>query len=400
MKKTFTAKAALLIAAFISFSFISCDNIYSGGTGGHVVDSESTSSPKAGIAYVDIYAYMNKTQRDSDYSKWQEGTVFKPTVSYYGHTTSNTDGSFSISRLLWKESKPDFGKDADYTKVYFIFYHKNYGLVKDETIIISDSTTDTITVEMTSIRKTTNLTLNFTDVTSGTNTPVPLTVEVSVPQTTATLTDAKPTVYKATITGTGTIAVSYPRWQNETDRTNGIETTPSVTVKYQQNAEPDSIIWKACWNEDNEEKNFAFRTDADLSHTGINKQISGDSYPLSFYLKTTKPSFPTISGQYKKNGDETDDGIVIKMKAQINTDGTYALDCGQVTTSAQTLGTSGQQKHGNFSGLGSGYTWTDETYTGRYTTATVLVTDDDPVSPVFKEFEVRSDVSEMTVQLY
>ena len=41
----------------IIFTFSGCYSVFSGGTGGLVVDKESTSTPKQGIANVDVYAY-------------------------------------------------------------------------------------------------------------------------------------------------------------------------------------------------------------------------------------------------------------------------------------------------------------------------------------------------------
>ena len=109
-------KKGLLIAAFlvsVSFILTGCYSVFSGGTGGQIVDSESTSTPKAGIANVDVYAYVKSGDRNSDYNKWQEGTVFVPHAEYYGHTTTGANCKFAISKLLWKSGRPDVGKDAD-----------------------------------------------------------------------------------------------------------------------------------------------------------------------------------------------------------------------------------------------------------------------------------------------
>ena len=67
---------AVLIS--IIFTFSGCYSVFSGGTGGLVVDKESTSTPKQGIANVDVYAYLSGSERDSDFASWKEGTVFYP----------------------------------------------------------------------------------------------------------------------------------------------------------------------------------------------------------------------------------------------------------------------------------------------------------------------------------
>lgn len=376
---------ALLIAALI---FTGCYSVFSGGTGGLVVDAESTSNPKAGIANVDVYAYVDKGDRDSDFSKWKKGSVFSPSAEYYGHTTTGNDGSFTISKLVWKSAKPDFGKDADYTKIYLLFYNENYGLTSGETVIISDSSTDTVYQELTAVRKTTALNMRFIDVASGNNTGASVYVTVSVPQATEDF-DASPKVYDGIITGAGNITVSYPRWFSENDKAAGKEYNPEVTVTYAQSG--DTVTWKGCYNADNEDKNYAF---CPAAETGIKKTIKNSSYLLSFYGKSTRLNVPPVSGQYKEAGTADDDGVLISLK-QKDKDGNYTIDLGQTTTSAQAIGTNGTEKHGVFSGLGSGSYWLDSTYTGKFSTVEVEVSGGSKT----KKMTLRSDIPDYTVQL-
>ena len=372
-------KISFIFILAISLIFTSCYSVFSGGTGGLIVDAESTSTPKRGIANVDIYAYTDSEIRDSDYGSWREGTVFSPSNSYYGHTTTDADGSFVISNIVWKENKPDFGKDADYTTIYLLYYHENYGLTKDETVITSDSTSDTVYAELTSIRKTTALNISIYDVATSGLTSNNVLVKVSVPQSTDTLTaDAK--VYEQTISGNGTINISYPRWKNEADKKNGIEISPQVKISYSQSA--DQITWKACANADNADQNYAF-----IDNPSINKTISNSSYNISLYGKSTRISYPTVSGTCGST-----DGAVVRMLAK-DSSGNFTIDCGETTTYAQTIGTSGTQTHGNFSNLGSGYYWTDTTYTERYSTQEVQLSG----SGSTKNLTLRSDVPSYTV---
>ena len=372
-------KISFIFILAISLIFTSCYSVFSGGTGGLIVDAESTSTPKRGIANVDIYAYTDSEIRDSDYGSWREGTVFSPSNSYYGHTTTDADGSFVISNIVWKENKPDFGKDADYTTIYLLYYHENYGLTKDETVITSDSTSDTVYAELTSIRKTTALNISIYDVATSGLTSNNVLVKVSVPQSTDTLTaDAK--VYEQTISGNGTINISYPRWKNEADKKNGIEISPQVKISYSQSA--DQITWKACANADNNAQNYAF-----IDNPSINKTISNSSYNISLYGKSTRISYPTVSGTCGST-----DGAVVRMLAK-DSSGNFTIDCGETTTYAQTIGTSGTQTHGNFSNLGNGYYWTDTTYTERYSTQEVQLSG----SGSTKNLTLRSDVPSYTV---
>lgn len=350
MKKLFLKSFTLLL--ILNF-FSGCYSVFNGGTGGLIVDAESTSSPKRGIANVDIYAYTSEDDRDSDFEDWQENTVFSPSTSYYGHTTTDAEGSFVISNIVWKESSPDFGKDADYTTIYLLYYHENYGLTKDQTVITSDSTSDTVYAELTAIKKTTALNISIYDVATSNLTSNNVLVKVSVPQNTDTI-DAPAKVYEQIIAGNGSINISYPRWKNADDKAAGKENTPEVSLTYSQSA--DTITWKACSNADNAAGDYAFLTD----NFRINKTIQNTSYNISLYGKATRVAVPTVSGTYGTN-----DGVILSMKAS-DASGNFTIDCGETTTYAQTIGTSGTQTHGNFSGLGSGFYIDDAAYTGKY----------------------------------
>ena len=384
MKKTFINSMLVFLALTAALLFSSCYSVFSGGTGGLIVDAESTSTPKRGIANVDIYAYTDSGARDSDFNNWKEGTVFSPSSSYYGHTTTDADGNFVISNIVWKENNPDFGKDADFTTIFLIYYHENYGLTKDQTVITSDSTTDTVYAELKSIRKTTSLNISIYDVANSATTTNNVLVKVSVPQTTDTLTTAVPKVYEQTISGTGTINISYPRWKNASDKTSGIENEPEVTITYFQSS--DRITWKACANADNAAADYAFLADG----FNIKKTIKNSTYNISLYGKSTQINLPTVNGTCGDTASADSDGKIIKMLAK-DSAGNFTIDCGETTTSAQTVGTSGTRTHGNFSGLGSGFYITDTSYTGKYTTIDVQFTVDGTNLGTTKN--LRSDIT-------
>lgn len=377
-------------------SLTGCYSVFSGATGGVIVDAESTSTPKSGIANVDVYAYTSESERNDDFNSWIQGTTFEPKAEYYGHTTTDASGSFVISKLVWKADfgKSTFGKDADTREVYLLFYHENYGLNKGDTLIVSDSTSDTVYAELTAVKKSTDITMSFIDVTTGNPTGTTMFVSVTVPQTTAANTTATPVTYEQMVTGNGVIRVTYPRWQSDEDKSAGKETSPSVIIKYYQSAE--NVDWAGCYNADNEDKNYAFREDA---MTGISKTIKNLSYELTFYGKSTKIYMPSLGGQYisdKTSGTQlADDGVIISL-AKKDSDGNYTVDCGQVTTFSQQVGSNGVEKHGVFSGLGDGYSWYDTTYTGKFAETDIQICANG--TPV-KTMNVRSDVSSYNVQL-
>ena len=375
-----------LLCLLLGFGFTGCYSVFSGGTGGQIVDSESTSTPKAGIANVDVYAYTSSRDRNGDYDKWIEGSVFAPQADYYGHTTTGTDGSFTISRLVWKSGKPDFGKDADYTEIFLLFYHENYGLTKGSTIIVSDSATDTVYAELTKVRKETAVNLNFMDVAADVNTNESVYVEVKVPQTTDTITTAAVKTYKANITGAGVLSVSYPRWQNEEDKAAGIETNPEIEIIYYQNA--DVITWKGCYNGDSENNDYSFRTDA-AGKTVVKKTIWGPSYSVTLYGKRTRFNVPAFSGQWG-----TEDGVTLTLLRSEDKGASYTVECGSTETESQTLGTNGTQKKGCFNNLGAGKNWYDYSYTGKTSTGYYRITD----GTNSVEKSISSDRDAVTIQ--
>lgn len=388
IKNKFRAIFPLILTLYCLVT-VSCYSVFSGGTGGLVVDAESTSVPKAGIANVDVYAYMSSSSCDSDFNDWSEGTVFTPDSSYYGHTTTGADGSFTISKLVWKESKPDFGKDADYATVYLLFYHENYGLTKGSSVIISDSLSDTVYVELTAVRKSTVLNLTFEDVTSGQPTDNAVYAKVQVPQTTDTIKDAAPKIYEATITQSGAITISYPRYKSEADKAAQKENEPDVQITYYQSG--DDITWQGCKDGGESKTDYSFIAKNGVST--VTKTVRNQYFSVTLYGKQTKIPVPVVSGQYGSD-DASSDGLQVELKSG---DAVF----GAVTTRPQVIGNNGEEVHGRFSGLGSGAFWTDTAYPGKYTSilAEIIVTERDGSQKLGKTITLRSDERNVYVSL-
>lgn len=388
IKNKFRAIFPLILTLYCLVT-VSCYSVFSGGTGGLVVDAESTSVPKAGIANVDVYAYMSLSSRDSDFNDWSEGTVFTPNSSYYGHTTTGADGSFTISKLVWKESKPDFGKDADYATVYLLFYHENYGLTKGSSVIISDSLSDTVYVELTAVRKSTVLNLTFEDVTSGQPTDNAVYAKVQVPQTTDTIKDAAPKIYEATITQSGAITISYPRYKSEADKAAQKENEPDVQITYYQSG--DDITWQGCKDGGESKTDYSFIAKNGVST--VTKTVRNQYFSVTLYGKQTKIPVPVVSGQYGSD-DASSDGLQVELKSG---DAVF----GAVTTKPQVIGNNGEEVHGRFSGLGSGAFWTDTTYKEKYASiqAEIIVTERGENPKTSKAITLRSDERNVYVSL-
>lgn len=322
MKKSF-----VLLMIAVSLLFTSCYSVFSGGTGGRVVDAESTASPKKGIADVDVYAYSDEETRNKDFSNWSGGR-FSPSSTGYVKTVSDNDGSFTLNKIYWKNKKPAFGKDADSSRIFLLFYHENYGLVKGDTVIVSDSLTTNIYQELTAVRKSTDLHIRLIDVGTGRETSNSLTVKVSVPQE-----NGHDKIFEQTVTGNGIISVNYPRNSN-----------PTAKITYEMSGEK---TWKACFNNDSTEK-YKFKDDSSM-----NVILSGSSITVECYGKPTRIYVPDVSGT------TTSPGTKVTLTATKYNE--VSIDCKEAFSSPQSIG-SGSTTINSFRFNNQGRYWTDDTY--------------------------------------
>ncbi|MCQ2982732.1 MAG: hypothetical protein MJ178_08270, partial [Treponemataceae bacterium] len=246
-------KNKLMLIALVAMilSLTGCYSIFSGGTSGRVVDADSTSNPKDGIANVDVYAYTSKWEMEKDYKNWSGGR-FSPESKKYAHTITTADGSFTISKVMWKSMLPTYWRDGDTATAYILFYHEDYGLVKgDKAMLLSDTISDSVYQELRAVRQRTNLVLSIIDVATNRPTDRPMNVRITVPGS---------RTYEATITGTGTVPVSYPRG-----------TAPDVSVTFSESAQ--KVSFKMCKNDTTGGGDFSF--DATAQSIG---RISGDRF--------------------------------------------------------------------------------------------------------------------------
>ena len=383
----------------VSVMLISCTSIFSGGTGGIVVDADSKNTTKTGIANVDVFAYTSQKDRDSDFNRWNNGTkaeAFMPSSDYYGRTTTGTDGTWTINKLVWKEKKPAFGKDADFTVIYLIYYHSDYGCEIDETVIISDSTSSNTYKELTAIVKRSNITLNFIDAKTSAQTSESVYAELYVPQKTDSNPNASDIVYSGVYTGSGTISIRYPRYLNESGvptytKTNK-ENVPQIRVNYYQAKESENVTWKAC-KQNIAENDFSFyTTEVGRGCTGLTKTLEDSPYSLTLVGKAVKFEMPSFSGTWGDTTLAERDGLHLLLKGK-DSQGNYSIDLGETYTVAQNRGNNGSQTHGYFSGLGgASFEWRDYAYTGRNSEYMVRFEQED--GTVIKELTIRNDKNE------
>ncbi len=404
----------IAICCMAVFALSGCSSVFKAGVSGKVVDAESTSSPKAGIANVQVYAYTKESDRNSDYNAYManpNGRFHPSTSSYIGKTTTGDNGSFVVSKLVWESMSPEFGKTADYNRLYLLFYHEDYGLYKNtgDIVVVSDSNNaDTVYEELTKIRKTTTINLTVRDVATGNPLNTAVKVTVKVPQSAS----ASPEyiIYDdQTITGTGAITVTYPRY---VDPTAAIKVLFEPTVIISAVQSSDEITWKQAYNNeahgDPEVTDYAFYGPNDV----LSKKISGNSINLNAYMKATKLSYPSVEGRVELDGNESstlgshlgkyaDDDISVWLGYRDASTGALTLfkdAAASVVTASQGDGANGSLIiHGRFSGLGNGMTWDDDVYTEQFLSMTVYVVVDVnkdlrlSVGDYYLPLDVRSD---------
>lgn len=347
--------ALVLILSSIAFS---CSSVFSAGLSGKVVDAESTSNPKAGIQDVEVYVYTKEKARDADFDSWDGSSRFSPTTSkyYIGHTTTDSSGEFNISKIVWEAFFPEFGKTADYAEVFILFYHENFGLIKNSNVamVMSDATANSVYQELTKIRTTTVVNLKVTNV--ATSNPITDTIlaTITVPQN-----GAASRVYEATITsGTAAIPVTYPRYVN------GAENKPTISITLEQNGNDKK--YKQC--KDGKNGDWSFFTPGE---TFTMNELYGDSCDVKTSMKAFRIAVPGVSGTYGDTTNEANDGKTIEYYVGGSSIADSTL-IKSTTTYATTYNNTDQQKHGNFNIDAEGFYWETGDYSGKTTSTKIF----------------------------
>ncbi len=359
-----------IIIASLAVLIVSCSSVFSAGVSGRVVDAESTNTPKDGIADVNVYVYIDEKVRNDDFNSWTAGTRFSPATSehYIGQTSTSNDGSFTINRVVWESKSPHFGKTADFTTVYLLFFHENFGLAKNNNnaIIMSDSTSNVIYQEMTGIRKQTSLEIQILNAANDATLNIPINTIIQVPQLKDFI------EYEVSITGTSSVLISYPRYASD-GKTVFI---PEINISYSQLG--SDIDYKAC-HYNTEKDNYTF-----MESPKIAKKVTGSTYPVKLYMKTLTHSLSNMSGQINygvpapdslDEGTKDDDNVIIMLAYKVGEKIIpYSESSAKVRTSSTGDGANSSRiRHGLFSGLGNGITWKNASYDGRYDTQTVYI---------------------------
>lgn len=329
--------AALMLAVLLA----SCSVVFEAGISGTVETPSGTG--KTAVAGVNVFAYTDKSSRDSDYVLFCNESITRPTEKsgYVATTSTNANGEFTVNKIVWETKRSDFGKTADVNKLYLIFYHEDYYPEKADATVISGSTNSgNVSVTLNGNKDYTTINVAVLDVATGEGMGDACTLEYKLEGAS----DSDTVV----VTNNASIRVKYTKG-----------TTPDVTFTLTT----PGAGWKMC----------------DKNGTVIPNQavedISEGSLTVKLYMKRYEFTLPSIGGSVifngasdiTKNAEPTNgnDGLKVWLEYQPAAGGDYVpfeetKAANHLTSSSQVVaGDNIYYRHGRFSGVGgSGYTIT------------------------------------------
>lgn len=353
MKTIKSITISLLILLFLT----SCSSVFSGGFTGKLMEDkggldDSSNTPLVGAT---VFIYTDEGLRNNDYNRAiTDGT--KPSNAT-STTTTNDNGQFSVSKIIWKTNSPAFGKTADKINLYLIVYKSGFGINgfnknSNSISITSDSTNESsYTESFKRTEKVSTITFQLANVAAN-GEAINDTLQVK-------LSDLLPT--DCTISKTSS------------------SNTFSVAYKNDDLVEPKIIINTYTIQSENEKSTWVICDEDGNSFSPKEKKIktATDNQTINLYAKQTEFSFPTVSGRYKATneppatgdiGTIKDDDVVVKLCYIESFDGGYDeyILLGQTTTTTERISNNGI-KHGIFSITpDSTYKWKNTDYEGKY----------------------------------
>ena len=154
-----------LVAFILLFSSCSMEwgkNVYYGGLGGTVKDSDSD-SPVSGVS---VYVYTEKSAMDSAYSSWlNNGGVYTDSTCMYKSTT-DSNGKWSVPKIIWTNKDGAWGDDYDHIPVWSTYFSEEYGCWTEEDkieIVSGTSNSNAVISKKSKIVHTSTLNLIFRD---------------------------------------------------------------------------------------------------------------------------------------------------------------------------------------------------------------------------------------------
>lgn len=139
-KKKIISVFLVFFITFLLFT-IGCSVVFKASLNGTLVDIDDDN----GINNATVLVYTDENSFNNDWNILKEdSTNIESLSNYYAKTTTDTegdqDGYYNFSGIVWQTLTPQFGKDADRIKVYFIFWHEDYEPLKFSTYLTSDVT--------------------------------------------------------------------------------------------------------------------------------------------------------------------------------------------------------------------------------------------------------------------
>lgn len=355
---------SITISMLILLAITSCSSVFSGGFTGKIMEDkggldDSANTPLAGAT---VFIYTDEGTRNSDYDRAiSNGT--KPSNAT-ATTTTNDNGQFSVSKIIWKTNNPSFGKTADKINLYLIIYKSGFGVNgfnknSNAISITSDSTNEsTYTESFKRTEKVSTITFNLANAANNGET-INDTLLVKLTDLEAINCNISKT------SSSNTFSVSYKNDDN---------TQPKIKINsYTIQSENEESTWKPC-------------TEDGSTFSPIEKNITtaADSQSIDLYAKQTEFSFPNISGRLNNSstsgssgtsatntngstGTSADDNIKIILYA-VPTSGSGEIKLGEATTAVRRI-TDTIVEHGVFTiNADSSYKWTPGEYEGKYAT--------------------------------
>lgn len=322
MKKLLT-----IISVIAALALVSCSSVFYGNISGRIIDEDT----EAGIQNATVYLYQDKGARDSAFEKAKQ-TGVQPASGYYTTALTGQDGSFSISKIYWKTNSPEYGKTADKSEVYLMYYKKGYGengftINANTALIISESSGGGIGEQR--IKRTQNIaqaSIRVLDVLSN-----------------GIISDPLSTAMTAGSEGTSIRKINDRSFEITTSR------------------DSEDPVLEISWNFRSEEAAF-IPTDKDGNNTNTAKiTLPYDNPVITLYAKPTEFTYPVIEGKLITTDPDrrSADNITVKLLRN-------GIEIASTMTENRPRVQGDESQHGSFTiEVPETEKWTNTEYQGR-----------------------------------
>lgn len=163
MKKILSVSLSLLLLLLL----VSCQDVFNSSISGTVLDADTGEA----IRGIEVYGYTSQSERDKALDNWDGKSDFRDSSCLYRASTDN-QGKWTISKVVWATNDSQWGKDYDHTPFYLLYFSEEYGLEKSSAsieIVSSASNNNAVTERLRKKMNSYNLTLRFDEVVGSSN---------------------------------------------------------------------------------------------------------------------------------------------------------------------------------------------------------------------------------------